>query len=394
MNILFILSHYPGFGGIEKVSTYIAMYLARQGNNITVLSYGTNISSLICTVPKEIRLKFLPNELDYKNAENTGYIRDYLRKNTIDFIILQDSYAPLEHLLTEIDYPWNKKLIVVEHNSPLYQVKTINSYFYYNNGLIFFLERLIKYPASIIQSYIASRKRRIFLLKHCRRYVLLSDSFIRDLQLLVGCKYNAKVCAIKNPLTIQSGKRDDYSLFKKKQILFVGRFTNQKGILFLLRIWKEFSKLNTDNWELVLLGAGPEKKDIEKFIVNEQLIHIRIDEPTSEIQKYYEESSILVMTSIYEGFPLILAEAMSRGCIPMAFDSFSSVHDIITNGSNGFLVKPFSIKKYAFSLSKLVNDKNLRIKLAQKAVETSKQFDVEMVCLKWMNLFNELKKEL
>ena len=130
MNILFLLSHYPGYGGIEKVSEYIAIYLRRHGYNIVFLSYGTNAQSLIGSTLEGVQLYFLPKPLDYVSNENTAFINDFLKARSFDFVILQDSYAPIEHILTEINYPWREKLIVVEHNTPMYAIKTINSYFY------------------------------------------------------------------------------------------------------------------------------------------------------------------------------------------------------------------------------------------------------------------------
>lgn len=82
---------------------------------------------------------------------------------------------------------------------------------------------------------------------------------------------------------------------------------------------------------------------MELYIRKHNLSNIRIDAPTSDVAKYYEESEILVMTSIFEGFGLVLTEAMSRGCIPIAFDSFKSVHDIVDSGRNGMLIKPFMV---------------------------------------------------
>lgn len=391
MNILFLLSHYPGYGGIEKVSEYIAIYLRRHGYNIVFLSYGTNAQSLIGSTLEGVQLYFLPKPLDYVSNENTAFINDFLKARSFDFVILQDSYAPIEHILTEINYPWREKLIVVEHNTPMYAIKTINSYFYYDKGLLWMANRAIRYIPSIIKAYWVSKDRKLFLLNNCIKYVLLSDSFLKEMHFMVGKHFDNKITSIINPLTISEPTKTNYINSKKKQILFVGRMTNQKGFNLLIKVWKKFSMSNIDNWELVMLAAGADRKKLEQIINKEALKNIRIDNPTTEIYKYYEESAILIMTSIYEGFPLVLAEAMSRGCVPIAFDSFCSVHDIITNGNNGILIPPFNIKEYSCSLSNIVNDKELWTEMSCSALNTSKKFYLENIGKQWECLFNNLK---
>lgn len=391
MNILFLLSHYPGYGGIEKVSEYIATYLLRHGYNIVFLSYGTNAQSLIGSTLEGVQFYFLPKPLDYVSNENTTFINDFLKARPFDFVILQDSYAPIEHILKEIDYPWREKLIVVEHNTPMYAIKTINSYFYYDKGLFWLANRVIRYIPSIIKAYWASKDRKQFLLNNCIKYVLLSDSFLKEMHFMVGKHFDNKITSITNPLTISEPTKTNYINSKKKQILFVGRMTNQKGFNLLIKVWKKFSMSNIDNWELVMLAAGADRKKLEQIINKEALKNIRIDNPTTEIYKYYEESAILIMTSIYEGLPLVLAEAMSRGCVPIAFDSFCSVHDIITDGKNGILIPPFNIKEYSCSLSNIVNDKELWTEMSCSALNTSKKFYLENIGKQWECLFNNLK---
>lgn len=391
MNILFLLSNYPGFGGIEKVTTYLTSYLKGKGYSLSILAFGTNAPQLIDELPKDIKIVFVPEPHQYNNVNNIAYIRQYLSEHDFDFVVLQDSYAPIENILTEIDYPWKEKLIIVEHNSPMYALKTVNSYFYYQVGLKFLLERIVKYPFSAWKAFSASRKRHSFLMANCRKYVLLSDSFRPELKALVRKWEEDKVIAITNPLTI-SKPIDDGAYTKKKQILFVGRLSNQKGLNFLLPIWKEFTKRNQMNggYNLVILGDGPLRKEVELYIRKHNLSNIRINAPTSDVAKYYEESEILVMTSIFEGFGLVLTEAMSRGCVPIAFDSFSSVRDIICSSYNGILVSPFNQSEYVDKLVQLTKSSQLFKKMSEAAKSTIEKFDINIIGCKWMALFDDL----
>lgn len=132
---------------------------------------------------------------------------------------------------------------------------------------------------------------------------------------------------------------------------------------------------------------------MELYIRKHNLSNIRIDAPTSDVAKYYEESEILVMNSIFEGFGLVLTEAMSRGCVPIAFDSFKSVHDIVDSGSNGILIKPFKIQDYANGLSQLVQNAHQLKLMCATALETVNKFDIEFIGYQWIKLFLELYED-
>ena len=397
MNILFLLTNYPGFGGIEKVTAYITSFLKKKGFSLSVLAYGTNAPQLIDTLSTDVTPDYVPEPYQYSSTVNNDFICQYLHNKDFDFVVLQDSYAPIEHLLTEINYPWMDKLIVVEHNSPMYALKTVNSYFYYNADLKFFAERIIKYPLSAWKAFSSSCKRHTIIFENSRKYVLLSDTFRSELNALVNECDKSKVISISNPLTISKPK-EERVITKKKQILFVGRMTNQKGLNFLLKIWKEFSikmikRWGGNGWNLIILGNGPLRAEVESYIKQNKLSNIKIVPPTPAVDIYYEESAILLLTSIYEGFGLVLTEAMSRGCVPMAFDSFNSVHDIIDSGKNGILIRPFKITDYVNNLMRLVQDEH-RLKLMSVAAkDVIRKFNIEIIGNQWIRLFEELYED-
>lgn len=391
MDVLYILTNFPGYGGIEKVTLYLSEYFLNHGIRVSVIAYGTNAPQLLNSLPQDLKIWALPDSNDYGSNKNTDYIRKLLSDNCFDYIILQDSYAPIEHIFDEIEFDWGTKLIVVEHNTPLFALKVVNSYFHYGLGLSFMLSRIIKYPISIIKAYYKTFRRHQYLLNKCFRYVLLSERFKNELKAIGGNNYSDKVISITNPLTIKGAIEVRCPYEKKKQILFVGRLTQQKGVGFLLRIWKDFSKYNTDNWELVILGAGEEKDATLKYIKREGLRNVRMEPPTSEIYRYYKESSILIMTSIYEGFGLVLTEAMSCGCVPIAFDSYSAIYDIINDGENGVLVEPFNTKLFRRKLLNLTKDCDFRNILAKNAIKSIEKFSIETVGNKWLQLLNPSK---
>lgn len=108
---------------------------------------------------------------------------------------------------------------------------------------------------------------------------------------------------------------------------------------------------------------------------------------------YYKESSIFCMTSNHEGFPMVLTEAMQYGCVPVAFDSFESIHEIIEDGMNGFLVKPFDMDKYADMVLRLVD--NFKVDYVMNVMNSMERLMPENVVKLWISLFNnEMKCQL
>ena len=101
---------------------------------------------------------------------------------------------------------------------------------------------------------------------------------------------------------------------------------------------------------------------------------------------YYQKAKIICLTSIYEGWGMVLTEAMQFGCVPIAFDSFPAIRDIIIPNETGILVKPFSKKEYIFKLIHLMEDDNYRTQLSQKGFEYVKKFDKSNILPKWIEL--------
>lgn len=96
------------------------------------------------------------------------------------------------------------------------------------------------------------------------------------------------------------------------------------------------------------------------------------------------------MTSNYEGFGMVLTEAMAFGCVPLAFDSFPSLRDIVDEGRDGFIIPPFDIDTYAEQCAFLMENENIRSVMAAAAGKKSGKFQIEGIVDRWEALFSEL----
>lgn len=191
--------------------------------------------------------------------------------------------------------------------------------------------------------------------------------------------------------------------YLQKVVLSVGRMDegDQKGFLRLLDIWKILAQnkkfeCEFQKWQLIIIGDGVLKKELESKIEALNLQERVILKPfTKQIEKEYLSASIYAMTSHFEGFGMVLAEASSYALPCVAFDIKAGPSDIIENEKSGFLVEDNDLQGYADKLMLLMRDENLRENFGTKAKQVvSEKFSKEVVMKEWQGLFDEQNIEI
>ena len=147
------------------------------------------------------------------------------------------------------------------------------------------------------------------------------------------------------------------------------------------------------DWKLTIVGDGVEKRNLVEKVIQLKLNNVLFEGFQSPLE-YYKHASLLILTSEYEGFPLVLAEAMSFGVIPVVYGSYSAVYDIISDGVDGVIL-PYNKKGYdtkfaSRKMKELMLDADKRNNLAQAAIITSKRYSVESIVDSWNKLFAKL----
>lgn len=182
-----------------------------------------------------------------------------------------------------------------------------------------------------------------------------------------------------------------YSNPKSNRVIFVGRFSKQKGIIDLFRIWKLVNRKHPD-WHLDLFGDG-EMRSYVCSEANRLGMNIHINKSNSNIYEQYINSSILVLTSVYEPFGLVIPEAMSCGLPVVSFNCPYGPEEIITDGVDGFLVKNRNVEDFASKVCALIENQSLRIQMGQAAIMSSLRYRAEMIMPQWEALFGTLCSE-
>ncbi|MFP4846845.1 glycosyltransferase family 4 protein [Winogradskyella sp. PE311] len=217
------------------------------------------------------------------------------------------------------------------------------------------------------------------------RFVLLSNSHKNDWKRLNNIE------VIGNPTTIDTkGQR---AILKEKTVLAVGRHDPVKGFDMLLLAWAKVLDKNPD-WTLNIVGKKTHGIDLKKIAKDLGILNkVIFKEYTNDVSKLYLESSILVCSSILEGLPLVIIEAMSFGLPVVSFDCNYGPRDLITDSEDGIIVPQNNIDKLSESLNYLIDNEDIRFRYGQNAQNNIQRYSMENIMSKWKHLFEELMKE-
>lgn len=221
--------------------------------------------------------------------------------------------------------------------------------------------------------------------RHAQQVVTLTEGDATD-----WSGINPHITVIPNVVHLNESGR--YSDCGAKSVIFVGRFSKQKDISSLLHIWELVYQRHPD-WQLEIFGGFGEEQDMLLPIIEQMNANIHVHEPTRAIFDCYRENSIMLLTSRFEPFGLVLPEAMSCGLPVVAFDCPYGPADIITDGIDGFLVRNRNIADFADKVCLLMDDRTLRQKMGRAGVLSSQRYEANRIMPLWKSLFELLSQK-
>ncbi|CNI46136.1 WbcM protein [Yersinia frederiksenii] len=344
-------------GGTERVSLALANYLVKEGYQVIIVSLSGNAPPKF-HVDERIKLVSL---FDRRRRFSLAYfsvvfrLRRILIDKSIDIVIDVDTMLALFSTISILGT--NIKHISWEH-------------FNYKNDL-----------------NVKSRK---FARKLAAKY---SDAVItlteRDRTFwLEDNKYPEKIISIPNPLPFEP--KVELIKNNSNKILSLGRLTNIKGFDLLLDVWAKIEKANKD-WELVIAGDGEDKYFLSKKINDLNLKNVKLLPSTPNVCELYNQSAIYVMTSRFEGFPMVLLEAKASGLPIIAYDCDTGPSELIMDNEDGFLIPFADSDAFSERLIQLMNDESLRETMSLKSLENSEKYKIEAtIGSKWKNLIETI----
>ncbi len=218
-------------------------------------------------------------------------------------------------------------------------------------------------------------------LRKLDKMVVLTDNALLDWPELNN------VIKIPDPLPF---RLDTKSCLSQNRIISIGRYAYDKGNDLLLQAWA-IVQTKCFDWTLDVYGNGdrtPYHNQMLKLGIN--LSHCHLFGPTSDVKHEYLNSSVFVLPSRFEGFGLVLIEAMACGVPIVSFDCENGPRSIITDGVDGFLISPFDVDAFAEKVILLMKDENLRREMGENAQRSAAKYDIDIVGQQWKQLFDEL----
>jgi glycosyltransferase involved in cell wall biosynthesis len=195
------------------------------------------------------------------------------------------------------------------------------------------------------------------------------------------------ICVISDPLSFFPTQ---HSPLTEKRVIAVGRYVYQKGFDLLLQAWTKIEKQYPD-WELAVFGDGnrePYEQQLNELGIDRSRCHL--NGPTADIQKEYVNSSIFVFSSRFEGFGMVLVEAMACGLPVVSFACPCGPKDIVKHEEDGLLVENGNVEALTDSLIRLMDDDDLRQRMAANGINNVQRFCIDYIAECWKKLFESL----
>lgn len=376
MKIVYSINSIRGLGGIQKVTLLKANALAEIPQNKVYIIVTDNWMNHPLIHELSPKITFINLQINY-------YKNDYKSRfhQIISNFKIINHYFKLQKAISQIkpdviiSVGQSEKYIVPLLQTSAVKIREIHFNSNYRNFTYRF--KIISHVLNFLDFKIMA--------KGYNKIVLLTkedkDTFF---------SHNNKYTYIHNPLTFEPTYNYDNN---SNYIIAVGRLSIEKDFLSLIKAWGMIHTKCPD-WKIKIIGDGPEKNVLEKEIKNLQLSNsIELHGYSNNIKKEMSNSSIFVMTSFYEGFGLVLLEAMACGLPSIAFACQFGPRDIITDGKNGLLVYKRSIEELSNKLLYLIQHPEIRKQISSQALVRVRDFSINRITDKWMKLFqSELKQ--
>lgn len=356
LKVLIIISSLNNSGGSERVSTMLANSLSIAGYEVMFASIAPSDSPFF-PINKDIKIISLSSFEKFRllRVPNTVYkLRKLLKKEQIDTLIVVDTVCIQFTLPAVLGLP-------VRH---------------------------ICWEQFNFNSDLGSKKRRIDRQLAARYSDIVVTLTERDKGYwLQGTRHKAQIVAIANPcpFPVQTYVKKE----NKKIVLAVGRLTHVKGFDMLLEAWIQVNKIMPD-WTLKIVGEGEDRAKLTHFIKENELNNsVALVGNTNDIGQYYRQAEIFCLSSRFEGFGMVLIEALAFGLPIVSFDCDAGPAEVLED-TGSILVPVNDVSNLALSLIELMNNEDQRKNISVKSKEKAEVYQPKNIISQWVDLIESL----
>ena len=364
MKIVYFIRDITDCGGIQQTTCYGINSLLEKSKeyNITTISlYHKNIRSFFNLNASVVKYALFNDEINTKKQflQIKKRLLIIMERLNPDIIVVQGT--ALANYLSK--YMWTKcKIIICEHG-------------HYNMGRKFGLHWFGKKKA----------------LQYANAIVTLTELDAKNYRM--HNKKNIVIKSIYNPCVFQNGYHSEYNL-DSRVIVSCGTLDKIKRFDHVVATAEIIFSRHSD-WRWYIYGDGPEKNTLQKMIKTKHLeknVFLKGYETNKNI--IYEDKAFFVLTSSFEGFGMVLVEAMQHYLPVISYDVKYGPKEIIEDGMNGFLVESGNIKLLSSAVERMIQDTKIRQIMSKNAFESLNRFDTEQITEQWIALFKLVHGEV
>lgn len=393
MNIVYITDNCvnPTLGGIDRITSVMAETLHKK--------YGYTCYSVFAREKNEWPDRDNVFAAIHKWESKEAFIAFILQIGAC-VIVLQSPCTIAKEVLEAKALLPHVRLVNVFHGTPGFEAVPLD-WSVVRYRLLHNIDRKWTFKQSVIQIGMALCPRlmtRMLRKKYARPYgvadkmVVLAQGIIDQYQ-TVAPGEREKFIVIPNILSFDDV--DHLPQMKdNKEVLIVSRLDDwHKRILEAIKIWDLVQrKGGCEEWCLRIVGDGIDRPFYEEYVRKHAIPNIRFEGRQNSLA-YYRKARLFMMTSACEGFPMTLIESQQCGCVPVVYDTFASLTDVVTDRRNGFVVKEGDQESFAARLMQLMNDEGLREQMAKNGYQDCQRYTSHKVAEQWNNLLNELANQ-
>jgi len=376
--VAFYVFNHTSVGGVERVTANLIALFIQNGiyvDSLLSLRDAKESNSMI-KHPKDLHIQ----QIDWKDITND--LTHYLNKRKITHLIFQGDNMTISKSILKALHNTNCKGYLHYHGSPYAYLK---KHLYWSD--------IKEKPINAIKIIIAKifypfkkRKLKQIIQQSSDGFVTVSNGVRLELKQLYKKDF-PQVVTIHNPISYTEKTVVDLTT-KENKIIFVSRLERKHKNAFLsIKAWQLIHEKYPD-WEFQVLGDGRLFKEIKTFKKDNNITNLQLFGQVNNVNAYLEKSSISVLTSDCEGFGMGIFESIANKNAIVSTESDGGVKDLITDGFNGFIVPRNDIKQLSDKIEQLINDKELREKMANNSFERYQSLINENAFRQWKVLLN------
>lgn len=370
-------------GGVQRITRVLKEEFETNGIEVFLLSMPNIDRKLEYKAGELVFPNYIINHID-----NIEFLKDVLKKSRIEILINQSSFDPKTlNLLRNANT--HCKIISVHHQCVKCLYDRYQEFFRNYRSKIFYSTVDTLNAWWLIKLLFKRRQKYLWnlMLEGSDAVVLYFKSFEKELYDMTGIE-SSKIWCIPNPAPFEIKAKEDAL---KKKFLYVGRIVkNQKRIDKLMSLWHLLHD-EFEDWTFDIVGDGPFLSTAKRIAQEKKLSRIRFHGTQNPIS-YWDKADIFTLTSDYEGYGMVLIEAQARGVVPVSFNCFSAISEVVKDGDSGIIVKDDSVETLFEAVKRLIQNEEMIYKMRENGAIQVQKFDKSEIAKKWIKLFSLVQR--